>query len=110
MNTATNRTAPDALATRARRVLAADAYLPGRAHFAAILAELVFHAVVENVARWSAGNGRGTMLHLAACLYRVAGNDARAEGCRMLGASIIGTWFDGGCRDTVSTPSVGVRQ
>ena len=90
-------TAADQLAARARRLLAADAYLPGRVHFAAILAERLYHLVVDG--NTAGANGRVTLLDLARRLYTTAGLDARSEGCRMLGASLMGTWIDGGSRD-----------
>jgi hypothetical protein len=96
MNT-TNTTEIDALALRAHRLLRTDAYLPGRAHFASIVAERIYHEVVGLLAKpRHNANGRATLAALAASLYRVAGDDARAEGARMLGASIMGTRFDGG--------------
>lgn len=86
------------LAQRAERLLRAGEYLPGRPHFAGILAERIYHLIVDRLmARHTDGVGRATLASLAWRLFTVANNPARAEGARMLGASIMGTRLDGGC-------------
>ena len=80
-------------------------YLPGRAHFAALLAERIYHAIVlRDVAQC-----RATRASLAWRLFFIAGDEKRAEGARMLGASIMGTHFDGGSLDWPQSDPNSVR-
>jgi len=103
----TNTTAEmiDTLCAKAARLIEAGEYFPGRAHFAALLGERLFLAVV-GAGRGGERNGRGTALAKAASMYAIAaaasqGDDAvtfaaRAEGCRMACAAFMGVGLEGG--------------
>lgn len=104
-NTTTTAEMIDELCAKATRLIDAGEYFPGRAHFAALVAERLFLAVVGS-GRGGERNGRGTALAKAASMYAIAahcsrGDDAvtyaaRAEGARMACAALMGVGLEGG--------------
>ncbi len=92
----TTETRIDALCRKARYLIRAGEYFPGRLHFAALLAERLESEIgrqraMKRCDRPDNGNGLGTAYERALNMYVILGDDVGVERVRWACADLMGT-------------------
>jgi len=91
----------DTLCAKAMKLVAADAYFPGRMHFATTIAtrleaEITATLATKRADRPTSRNGLGTACERCWRMYFLAGDDAAVDRVKVVCAKLMGlTWIPG---------------